>query len=141
MSKCEFSRNIETVVKASFNRRLFDTFCLYRSRSEWRPDEIRNVIVTRYLLASTVLAASTALITASTASAQESGGWDFEGVPSWSIPDSIAAGELTNLTFGVNWYLEDHVRVMANLVDGTLSVPGAADTDVSGAQLRLQWDF
>ena len=91
--------------------------------------------------ASTVLAASTALITASTASAQESGGWDFEGVPSWSIPDSIAAGELTNLTFGVNWYLEDHVRVMANLVDGTLSVPGAADTDVSGAQLRLQWDF
>ncbi len=55
--------------------------------------------------------------------------------------DSVAAGELTNLTFGVNWYLEDHVRVMANLVDGRLSLPGAADTDVSGAQLRLQWDF
>jgi len=54
---------------------------------------------------------------------------------------SVAAGELTNLTFGVNWYLEDHVRIMANLVDGRLSVPGAADTDVSGAQLRLQWDF
>ena len=55
--------------------------------------------------------------------------------------DSVAAGELTNWTLGVNWYLEDHVRIMANLVDGSLSVPGAADTDVSGAQLRLQWDF
>ena len=55
--------------------------------------------------------------------------------------DSVAAGELTNWTLGVNGYLEDHVRIMANLVDGSLSVPGAADTDVSGAQLRLQWDF
>ena len=55
--------------------------------------------------------------------------------------DTVAAGELTNLTLGVNWYLEDHFRIMANLVDGTLSVPGANDTDVSGAQVRLQWDF
>ncbi|RKQ96181.1 OprO/OprP family phosphate-selective porin [Maricaulis maris] len=55
--------------------------------------------------------------------------------------DSVAAGELNTITAGLNWYLEDHVRVMANLVDGRLSVPGAANTDVSGAQLRLQWDF
>ena len=55
--------------------------------------------------------------------------------------DSVNEGVLTNWTLGVNWYLEDHVRVMANLVDGTVQRTGAADTDVSGAQLRLQWDF
>ena len=44
--------------------------------------------MTRFLLASTVLAASAALITATTASAQDRGGWEFDGVPSWSNPDS-----------------------------------------------------
>ena len=55
--------------------------------------------------------------------------------------DSVNEGVLTNWTLGVNWYLEDHVRVMANLVDGTVDRAGAASTDISGAQLRLQWDF
>ena len=54
---------------------------------------------------------------------------------------SVAPGELNTTKLGVNWYRKDHVRVMANLVDGALSGPGAVDTDVSGAQLRLQWDF
>ncbi|WP_203291648.1 OprO/OprP family phosphate-selective porin [Maricaulis parjimensis] len=55
--------------------------------------------------------------------------------------DAVNEGVLTNWTLGVNWYLEDHVRVMANLVDGSVDRIGAAGTDVSGAQLRLQWDF
>ena len=55
--------------------------------------------------------------------------------------DSVASGVLTNWTAGVNWYLEDHVRIMANYVTGTLDVAGGADVDVSGPQLRLQWDF
>ena len=55
--------------------------------------------------------------------------------------DSVNEGVLTNWTLGVNWYLEDRVRVMANLVDGTVERAGAASTDISGAQLRLQWDF
>jgi phosphate-selective porin OprO/OprP len=55
--------------------------------------------------------------------------------------DSVGAGVLTNWTAGVNWYLEDHVRIMANYITGTLDVAGGADIDVSGPQLRLQWDF
>jgi phosphate-selective porin OprO and OprP len=55
--------------------------------------------------------------------------------------DDVQAGTLDNWTLGVNWHLEDRFRIMVNLVEGTLNVPGAADTDVSGAQLRLQWDF
>ncbi len=55
--------------------------------------------------------------------------------------ESGGAGVLTNWTAGVNWYLEDHVRIMANYIAGTLNVAGGADIDVSGPQLRLQWDF
>ncbi|MHA6287528.1 OprO/OprP family phosphate-selective porin [Maricaulis sp. CAU 1757] len=50
-------------------------------------------------------------------------------------------GVLTTLTLGVNWYLEDKLRIMANYVDGERSIVGAPNTDVSGAQVRVQWDF
>ena len=59
----------------------------------------------------------------------------------YSDMNDVAAGELTSWTLGVNWYVEDHFRVMANYVAGELAVPGAANTDVSGPQIRVQWDF
>lgn len=55
--------------------------------------------------------------------------------------DTVSAGELTTWTIGLNWYVENQLRVMANYVEGELSVPGGPDTDISGAQIRLQWDF
>lgn len=59
----------------------------------------------------------------------------------YSDLNDVAAGELTSWTLGANWYVEDHFRVMANYVTGELAVPGAANTDVSGPQVRVQWDF
>ncbi|WP_417494651.1 OprO/OprP family phosphate-selective porin, partial [Maricaulis sp.] len=59
----------------------------------------------------------------------------------YSDLNEVAAGELTTWTLGMNWYVEDHFRVMANYVTGEASVPGAAATDVSGPQIRVQWDF
>ncbi|WP_417498212.1 OprO/OprP family phosphate-selective porin [Maricaulis sp.] len=59
----------------------------------------------------------------------------------YSDLNEVSAGELTTWTLGMNWYVEDHFRVMANYVSGELSVPGAAATDVSGPQIRVQWDF
>jgi phosphate-selective porin OprO/OprP len=55
--------------------------------------------------------------------------------------NDVAAGDLTSWTLGLNWYVESHVRVMANVIDAELSVPGAPDIDVSGVQFRAQWDF
>jgi len=59
----------------------------------------------------------------------------------YSDLNEVAAGKLTTWTLGMNWYVEDHFRVMANYVTGEASVPGAAATDVSGPQIRVQWDF
>ena len=55
--------------------------------------------------------------------------------------DTVAAGELTTWTLGLNWYLEDHFRIMVNYIDGERTIAGAPDTDVTGAQIRVQWDF
>ncbi len=59
----------------------------------------------------------------------------------YSDLNEVAAGELTSWTVGANWYVEDHLRVMANYVTGELAVPGGPDVDVSGPQIRVQWDF
>ncbi|WP_417478334.1 OprO/OprP family phosphate-selective porin [Maricaulis sp.] len=59
----------------------------------------------------------------------------------YSDLNDVATGELTTWTVGLNWYVEDHFRVMANYVTGELAVAGGANTDVSGPQVRVQWDF
>jgi phosphate-selective porin OprO/OprP len=59
----------------------------------------------------------------------------------YSDLNDVAAGELTTWTLGANWYVEDNFRIMANYVTGELAVPGGPNTDVSGPQIRVQWDF
>lgn len=55
--------------------------------------------------------------------------------------DDVAGGQLNSWTLGLNWYVESHLRLMANVIEADLSVPGAPDIDVSGVQFRAQWDF
>jgi phosphate-selective porin OprO/OprP len=69
------------------------------------------------------------------------GAWEIAVRYDFSDLNDVAAGELTTWTAGVNWYAEKYVRFMANIVDAELVVPGAANTDVTGFQLRAQWDF
>ena len=44
--------------------------------------------MTQAFLASTLLAAATALVPTSAAFAQDEAGWEFDGVPSWSNPET-----------------------------------------------------
>lgn len=69
------------------------------------------------------------------------GAWEIAARYDVSDLNDVAAGELRTWTAGVNWYVEDKIRVMANIVSGELDVTGGANTDVSGAQMRIQWDF
>lgn len=69
------------------------------------------------------------------------GAWEIAVRYDQADLDTVQAGTLNNWTLGLNWHLEDRFRIMGNLVEGRLNVPGAASTEVSGAQLRLQWDF
>ena len=73
----------------------------------------------------------------------QGGAGAFEVAARYDYTDAndVALGELTTWTYGLNWYAEDHLRFMANVVDGQLAVPGAPNTDVSEAQIRVQWDF
>jgi phosphate-selective porin OprO/OprP len=70
-----------------------------------------------------------------------SGAWELAARYDFSDLNDVNEGELTTWTLGLNWYAEKYVRFMANYVDGTLAMPGSADTDVSAFQLRAQWDF
>lgn len=53
----------------------------------------------------------------------------------------IQGGELTDLTLGVNWYLNPYTKLVANYVHAFLNNPehGSSDTDIYG--VRAQIDF
>ncbi len=54
----------------------------------------------------------------------------------------IMGGKLDNTTIGVNWHLNDHMRVMANVIDvDTDNNAVVADDDPTIVNLRAQWDF
>ncbi|WP_161635353.1 OprO/OprP family phosphate-selective porin [Aquimarina macrocephali] len=55
----------------------------------------------------------------------------------------IMGGKMETLSFGVNWYLTNHVRFMANVVnaDSDLNVATVANDDPTVYNFRLQWDF
>jgi len=69
------------------------------------------------------------------------GAWEIAVRYDFSDLNEVSEGELTTWTAGINWHAEKYVRFMANIIDGELSVPGAANTDVSAIQFRAQWDF
>ena len=55
---------------------------------------------------------------------------------------SINGGELDNVSVGLNWHLNDRVRLMANVVDvDTDSNAVVADDDPTLYNFRAQWDF
>ena len=55
---------------------------------------------------------------------------------------NITGGELNNISFGVNWYLTDHIRLMANVIDvNTDNKAVVADDDPTVYNFRTQWDF
>lgn len=54
----------------------------------------------------------------------------------------ITGGQLISNTLGVNWHLNNHVRVMGNIVDvNTDSNAVVANDDPTIYNLRTQWDF
>lgn len=54
----------------------------------------------------------------------------------------ITGGELDNYSLGLNWYLTDYVRVMANVIDvDTDSNAVTANDDPMVYNARVQWDF
>ncbi len=54
----------------------------------------------------------------------------------------ITGGELKSNMFGINWHLNDHVRVMGNIIDvNTDSNAVVANDDPTIYNLRTQWDF
>ncbi len=53
------------------------------------------------------------------------------------LRDEGLGDELTDITFGVNWYLTSHARVMANYVNSDLDSGGSSDA----VMLRFQIDF
>lgn len=54
---------------------------------------------------------------------------------------NVQGGELTDLTLGVNWYLNPYTKLVANYVHAFLNNPvhGSSDTDIVG--VRAQIDF
>ena len=55
----------------------------------------------------------------------------------------IMGGELDNNSLGLNWYLTDRIRLMANVtdVDTDMNANTAANDDPTVYNLRAQWDF
>ncbi|MCA9051340.1 MAG: porin [Planctomycetaceae bacterium] len=72
-----------------------------------------------------------------------SGAWELAVRYSWMDfnQGGIAGGELTNMTYGINWYLNDYTKLQFNYIDADLDTPavGPANTDIFA--MRAQLDF
>ncbi len=72
-----------------------------------------------------------------------SGAWEVATRVSWIDlnDDNVRGGELTNVTFGVNWYMNAYSKVVFNYIHCFLDNPtfGDSDTGIYGA--RVQMDF
>jgi phosphate-selective porin OprO/OprP len=55
--------------------------------------------------------------------------------------ENITGRELTNVTFGVNWYLTPYLRASSNYIHAFLDDPtiGESDADILG--MRINYDF
>jgi phosphate-selective porin OprO/OprP len=72
-----------------------------------------------------------------------SGAWEVATRVSWIDlnDDDIRGGELTDVTFGVNWYMNAYAKMQFNYIHAFLDNPtfGDSDTGIYGA--RVQMDF
>jgi phosphate-selective porin OprO/OprP len=71
------------------------------------------------------------------------GAWELATRVSWIDlnDDDVRGGELTDVTFGVNWYMNAYAKLQFNYIHAFLDDPtfGDSDTDIYGA--RMQMDF
>jgi phosphate-selective porin OprO and OprP len=71
------------------------------------------------------------------------GAWEL--ATRWSYIDlndqGIAGGRLTDLTFGLNWYLNPYTRVQFNYVRSLLDSPTNGDSTAGSYGLRFGFDF
>lgn len=71
------------------------------------------------------------------------GAWEVAARVSWIDlnDDDVRGGELTDVTFGVNWYMNAYSKVVFNYIHAFLDNPtfGDSDTGIYGA--RVQMDF
>lgn len=67
----------------------------------------------------------------------------YESVDLNDSDAGITGGQLDNVTGGLNWYLTNHIRLMANVtsVDTDANAATAPDDDPTIYNTRVQWDF
>ncbi|WP_197444085.1 OprO/OprP family phosphate-selective porin [Maioricimonas rarisocia] len=72
-----------------------------------------------------------------------SGAWEVAARWSWiNLNDAnIQGGELTDLTLGLNWYLNRYFKAQFNYIHAILSSPGAGDSGTDILAVRAQIDF
>lgn len=71
------------------------------------------------------------------------GAWELAARWSWiDLNDAnIQGGELTDLTFGVNWYLNRYFKTQFNYIHAFLNSPGMGDSGTDIVAVRAQIDF
>lgn len=71
------------------------------------------------------------------------GAWEIAGRISHldGNDDDILGRRLTDVTFGLNWYLTPYMRVMSNYVHPFLNDPTIGDSDADIFGMRIQYDF
>jgi phosphate-selective porin OprO/OprP len=55
--------------------------------------------------------------------------------------DNVRGGELTDLTFGVNWYLNPYAKLVFNYIHAFLDDPARGNSDTDIVAVRAQLDF
>jgi phosphate-selective porin OprO/OprP len=73
-------------------------------------------------------------------SAGGAGAWEIAARFDTVDMGDAGLGDITTVSLGVNWYVEKHLRVMANVIDGEHDGPGYVE-EGDAIQFRVQVDF
>jgi phosphate-selective porin OprO/OprP len=71
------------------------------------------------------------------------GAWELAARWSWiDLTDAgINGGDLHDLTFGVNWYLNPYAKMQFNYILPVLRKPGFGESNANFVGVRVNWDF
>lgn len=71
------------------------------------------------------------------------GAWELAARVSYiDLTDAgIQGGELTELTLGINWYMNPYTRITANYAHGFLDRAPVGDSNIDAFGLRANFDF